>query len=182
MNKKELRKKILKVLDNMDDDLKIKKSNEAFNELINDKNVIKSENIMCFVSFKNEIDTHKLIKYFINKGKNVYIPFVDTEKNIMLISKLESFDELEKGYYGILEPKEEFLRITSPNILDTVITPGVVFDKRGYRIGYGGGFYDKFYAMENMNVKKIGFCYREQIVDRVPIEKFDVKLDYIISK
>ena len=61
-----------------------------------------------------------------------------------------------------------------------IITPGVVFDKDNYRVGYGGGFYDKFFSIKNLKAKKIGVCYKEQIMDKVPREDYDIPVDYII--
>ncbi|WP_329385293.1 5-formyltetrahydrofolate cyclo-ligase [Anaerofustis butyriciformans] len=180
MNKKDLREKIQLKLKDLHS--REEKNKLIFEELINNKDIKNSKNIMCFVSFKNEVDTHKFIKYMLKNNKNIYIPIIDSKNKIMNISKLKSFDELEKGFYGILEPKKEFIRITNPNILDIVITPGIVFAKDNYRIGYGGGFYDKFFANKKLKAKKIGLCFSEQIIESIPIDKYDIPVDYIIHK
>ena len=75
-----------------------------------------------------------------------------------------------------------FLRISNPDILDIVITPGIVFSKDNYRIGYGGGYYDKFFANKDVTALKIGLCFNEQIIEEVPTNKYDIPVDYIISK
>ncbi|MCR2033320.1 5-formyltetrahydrofolate cyclo-ligase [Anaerofustis stercorihominis] len=181
MDKVTLRNKILKILNNIDTDAKNNKNIEIYNKLISNEDIINAENIMCFVSFKDEVDTHKFIKYLIKNNKNVYIPIIDNKNKAMHISKLNSFDELETGFYNILEPKKEYVRICNPEILDVIITPGVVFDKDNYRVGYGGGYYDKFFSNKNLDAKKIGLCYKEQITPKVPREDFDIPVDYIIS-
>lgn len=180
MNKKDLREKIQLKLKDLHS--REEKNKLIFEELINNKDIKNSKNIMCFVSFKNEVDTHKFIKYMLKNNKNIYIPIIDSKNKIMNISELKSFDELEKGFYGILEPKKEFIRITNPNILDIVITPGIVFAKDNYRIGYGGGYYDKFFANKELNALKIGVCFNEQIIEKVPYNEYDIPVDYIIHK
>ncbi|MGN8914323.1 5-formyltetrahydrofolate cyclo-ligase [Anaerofustis butyriciformans] len=180
MKKEDIRKEIQLKLRNLQH--REEKNNLIFKELISNRDIEKAENIMCFVSFRNEVDTHKFIKHMLKNNKNIYIPIIDSKNKIMNISKLKSFDELEKGFYGILEPKEEFIRITDLEILDIVITPGVVFSKNNYRIGYGGGFYDKFFANKKLKSKKIGLCFSEQIIESIPIDKYDIPVDYIIHK
>lgn len=180
MKKEDIRKKIQLKLQNLQN--REEKNNLIFKELISNRDIEKSENIMCFVSFRNEVDTHRFIKYMLKNNKKIYIPIIDSKNKIMNISKLKSFDELEKGFYGILEPKKECIRITALEVLDVVITPGVVFSKDNYRIGYGGGFYDKFFANKKLKAKKIGLCFSEQIIESVPINKYDIPVDYIIHK
>ena len=180
MKKEDIRKEIQLKLQNLQH--REEKNNLIFKELISNRDIEKAENIMCFVSFRNEVDTHKFIKYMLKNNKNIYIPIIDSKNKIMNISKLKSFDELEKGFYGILEPKKEFIRITDLEVLDIVITPGVVFSKNNYRIGYGGGFYDKFFANKKLKAKKIGLCFSEQIIESIPIDKYDIPVDYIIHK
>lgn len=180
MNKKDLREKIQLKLKDLHS--REEKNKLIFEELINNKDIKNSKNIMCFVSFKNEVDTHKFIKKMLNEEKNIYIPVIDQKEKIMNISKLNSFNELKEGFYGILEPEERFLRISNPDILDVVITPGIVFSKDNYRIGYGGGYYDKFFANKDVTALKIGLCFKEQIIEKVPTNKYDIPVDYIISK
>lgn len=180
MKKEDIRKEIQLKLQNLQH--REEKNNLIFKELISNRDIEKAENIMCFVSFRNEVDTHKFIKYMLKNNKNIYIPIIDSKNKIMNISKLKSFDELEKGFYGILEPKKEFIRITDLEVLDIVITPGVVFSKNNYRIGYGGGYYDKFFANKKLKAKKIGLCFSEQIIESIPIDKYDIPVDYIIHK
>lgn len=180
MDKTKLRNDVLEILNNIDINIKNNKDNEIYDKLISNKDIKHAKNIMCFVSFKDEVNTHKFIKHLLKNDINVYIPIIDSKNKVMNISKLNSFDELETGFYNILEPKKEYIRICSPEILDVIITPGVIFDKNNYRVGYGGGFYDKFFSIKNLKAKKIGVCYKEQIMDKVPREDYDIPVDYII--
>ena len=98
MKKEDIRKEIQLKLRNLQH--REEKNNLIFKELISNRDIEKAENIMCFVSFRNEVDTHKFIKHMLKNNKNIYIPIIDSKNKIMNISKLKSFDELEKGFYG----------------------------------------------------------------------------------
>jgi len=98
-------------------------------------------------------------------------------------SIIKNFDELEPGYYNILTPKQEFIRYIDPSEIDLVIVPGAVFDREGYRVGYGGGYYDKFLSSKiRKDISKIAIAFDLQIVDKVPREEHDISVDYIITE
>lgn len=181
-SKRELRKYYLDKRSNLSEGEIIKKSKSITNRI--DQYIKKNDyfKIMIFVSFNNEIKTHQLIKKWLKEDKDIYLPYIDEEDNSMKICKINNFEsDLKKGVYGILEPKKE---IRSSNInmnLDTVIVPGLVYDKKGYRIGYGGGYYDKFLSTLNSSVKKIGIIYSGFIVDSLPKDHFDIPVDKIIT-
>ncbi len=101
---------------------------------------------------------------------------------LMDVSHLHSFDDLKENYMGILEPVKEDYDIVDPNIIDLVVTPGLAFDKAGYRIGYGGGFYDKFFASLTNNPLKMGIGYDKQLVKNVVHDSNDKPLDYFLSE
>ena len=98
----------------------------------------------------------------------------------MLAIKLNSFDDMTEGNYGILEPKHTTPKIDE-NLIDLAFIPGLAFDKRGGRVGYGGGFYDRFMNNMRKEAKKIGLAYNFQILDEVPMEKHDLFIDGIIT-
>lgn len=171
--KNELRKKYLKIRKNIRNKDYLNKV--IFNKVINNEYIKNTNVILCYVSFNNEVDTIEIIKYLLNK-KIVAVPKIENGKMEFYIIK--SLEELKVGSYNILEP------ITNKKLEDfndvVSITPGVCFQSDGYRIGYGGGFYDKFY-MEYPTIYKIGLCYKSQIVKNIEIQPFDIKVDEIIS-
>lgn len=141
----------------------------------------KSKNIMFYISFGSEVITHDMIKNTIKDGKRVYVPITDIKKKKLVISELENFDkELEISTYNILEPKKKYLRIADKKILDMVIVPGVAFDLKGHRIGYGGGYYDRF--LNDFKKIKIGLSFESQIVKNVPAEETDIMVDMVITE
>lgn len=138
--------------------------------------------IMCFVSFSDEVDTHDFIKQALDDGKRIVVPIAVHETKELKPSEIKSFEELEPGYYNILTPKAEFIRYMDPTDIDLVIVPGVVFDHYGYRIGYGGGYYDRFLPKLRKDVKKIAIGFGLQVLSRVPRESFDVPVDMLITE
>ncbi|KPU26707.1 5-formyltetrahydrofolate cyclo-ligase [Caloranaerobacter sp. TR13] len=183
MDKNELRKKILNKRKELSNKDIVNLSNKIIDLLINTTLYKNANYIMAYIDFRNEVKTEKLIKKSLEIGKKIIIPISLTESKELLLSELKDYDnELTTGAYGILEPKKEFIRKVSPQILDLIIVPGVVFDKRGYRIGYGGGYYDKFLLNISKSVPKVALAFDFQIVEKINQEKHDIPVDYIITE
>lgn len=138
---------------------------------------------MLFISFNNEVLTKPIIDNSIKHEKQVFIPVTVPKTKEIIVSELLNFEEdLEVGTFGLLEPKKDFLRPYSPEQLDLIIVPGVAFDSRGYRIGYGAGYYDRFLAKIDNDVPKISLAFDMQIINHVPNEEYDIPVDYIITE
>ena len=171
--KNELRKYYKDIRDNIED--KDIKDNKIQDKLMNNKYINDCKLILVYVSFNNEVDTINLIKYFLN-NKLVAVPKI--ENNMMNFYYIKSLSELKKGKYNILEP------VTNNMVNDFTscvsITPGVCFSRNLYRIGYGKGFYDKFYS-EHREIYKIGLTYDECIIDNFNVDMYDQKLDLVIT-
>ena len=160
-----------------------KKSTLIKNSLYSLPEFKKAKNILFYVSFNSEVDTQEIIEeLIIRKEKNVIIPYVEKNNPILQLSELKNFNELEPKTFGILEPKNSFIREFNPNKLDLIITPGAVFDLNGHRIGYGYGYYDRFLKTIKKGIIKIGLAYDFQIVEKIPEEQHDVPMDVIITE
>ena len=157
---------------------KSKKIVKRLSELEEFKN---SNTVLFYVSYNNEVFTHDLIEESLKIGKNVIVPKSDKENRNLILSKLESWDDLEKGAYDILEPKEDKISEISKNEIDMIIVPGVGFDEHGCRIGHGLGYYDEL-LRDSTNAIHIGLAFEIQIVDVIPIEEHDMPVDMIITE
>jgi 5-formyltetrahydrofolate cyclo-ligase len=178
--KNKLRIKIKKMRDAISEDDKKIFDELIFNKLINDENFKKANNYFIFVNFGSEIDTKKIIIYLLKNNKNVFVPKV-VGKN-MELRKINTLDDLEKGYMGILEPKNNCVEFKNEK-LDFILMPGLAFDRSGCRIGYGGGYYDKFLgALDYLEeIPKIAIGYKFQLIDYVPVNDYDIKVDRLIT-
>lgn len=181
MSKKELREKYTAIRAEIPEETKKKWDDEFFHNLINSDIYKQSQTIYVFVSFNDEIDTHQLITHMISQGKNVKIPVTEAGNPDMRFTRLLDMDHLEVANFGILEPKEEHLDFENIKDSDLILVPGLVFDEDGYRVGYGGGFYDKFLSKIDYDPIKIGICYEIQIGENLPREHFDIPVDYICT-
>ncbi|MDU7147618.1 MAG: 5-formyltetrahydrofolate cyclo-ligase [Clostridium sp.] len=183
MNKEEkkiLRNKILEIRDSLNNNEKELMDNKIFNELINTDLYKRAINIFIYISFSNEINTRNIIEKAFEDKKNVFIPKVYKDDKLMKAVKLNSIDELKKNSMGILEPIDDSNYIEKENI-DLIVVPGVVFDKECNRVGYGGGYYDRYLKDIKSKENKIALAYDLQIVDKIESEVHDIKVDYIIT-
>lgn len=182
MDKKALRKELLIKRENLTEKEILKKSNLITNSIYNSKVYRDAKTIMTYISFKNEVYTHNIIKKSIIENKKIVVPITIPETKELKISQVLDFNELEIGYYNILTPKKEFLRYIDPKDIDLVLVPGVAFDKNGYRIGYGGGYYDRFLDKLRKDAIKIGLAFDLQLIDKVPKDNYDKPVDIIITE
>lgn len=182
LNKKLLRKEIIQLRDNLDSNNKNIMDSDIFDNLISTEILDKYNNIFCYVNFGSEIDTMKIMEYILQKNKNLYIPYIDKDNDIMKLSLIKNLKEdLEPGYYNIPEPKKSLRNFVNNDIIDLVITPGVAFTREKYRMGYGGGFYDRFFSSLNSNPLKVALLYDFQLVNEIPVEEFDIPVNMLIS-
>ncbi len=182
MDKKSLRKKTLQKRGQLSTETIIKYSDIIAYKLYKMDFYKEANTIMSFISFDSEVNTHEIIKNSLKQGKSIVVPVTIPETKEMKVSHVLDFSELEIGYYNILTPKKEYLRFVSPNNIDLILVPGVTFDRNGYRVGYGGGYYDRFFSKLNKEVTKIGLAYDLQITDEVPRDSFDIPVDLIITE
>lgn len=159
---------------------KTKKDQKICSKLEKNPFFKKAKNILFYASIKEEgeVDTWRLIKKYI-QIKNLFFPRVQSNSKILEICQIKNTSQLQAGYKKILEPHGDCKKI-APKKIDLVIVPGLAFDKQGNRIGYGDGFYDRL--LKKMKCPAIALAYEFQIVQSVPGEKHDVKIDQIITE
>jgi len=182
LDKKALREAMIKKRKEITQDEKAKKSNAIKEKLFETEHYKNADFIFTFISTDEEIDTHNIIRESLKKGKRIGVPITLPKERKLVVSEIKDFDnELEMGFYGILSPKKEYIREISPNEVDVVLVPGLIFREDGFRIGYGGGYYDRF-LRDAKSAVKIGLCYEIQIDEDIPIEMHDIPVDYIITE
>ncbi len=175
--KKELRAKILLERDNLQVSYITEASELIIRSLINCEEYINASTLFTYVDFKNEVKTKNLIEYALATGKRVCVPLCQ-EKGEMLAVEIRSLDDLKIGTYGTLEPSKK-TPLVSPEEIDLTIIPCLCADKNGYRLGYGGGFYDRF--LSESQSTNILLCFSNFVYSKVPVESHDIKVDKLIS-
>ena len=181
--KKELlRHEMLAKRDALSAEERLKKSSEIVSRLLKNSDIIKAISIFTYVSFRSEVETHGMINSFLAQGKVVSVPFTDMNKKTIIPSIIKSVkNDLVPGTFGISEPVAEKLCPMLVDDIDIVIMPGAAFNIKGCRIGYGGGFYDRF--LQKRSISSYALAFDFQIVDEVPFSpEYDVKVDYIVTE
>lgn len=140
-----------------------------------------AHHILMYMPFRQEVDIRPLMEYAWAQGKTLYLPKSEPKTKTITIYEVGGFNELQPGTYGILEPAAESCRIGQAADVDVVIVPGVVFDRAGYRIGYGGGYYDRFLPQLKPRTLFVGVAFSLQVVDRLTREAFDRQLDVLVT-
>lgn len=181
--KRELRKKVQEVRDNLDPERRQLLSSEIGENLWSIPEFSQAETLLFFLSFRSEVDTKPMILRALEEKKAVCVPCTDMETKAMMASHIMNLDgDLRMGNYNILEPREECLRPVSPERIDVVLMPGVAFDLTGGRLGYGGGYYDRFLERCSPRCLLIALAFELQIVEHVPCADHDIHIHKIVTE
>ena len=175
MDKKELRRQIRERKRAMTEAEIVEKS-RALGELFANSDLYReAKTIYGYLPYNQEVRTVPMLQQAIRDGKRVAVPRVCGEE--MIFYYMTDFDRVEKSGYGIPEPLGDEPVADDPTAL--VLMPGLAFDAEGHRIGYGGGFYDRFLAQEP-NHPTLALCYDFQMLPKVETEEFDIPVDYVL--
>jgi 5-formyltetrahydrofolate cyclo-ligase len=182
--KRALRKKVLALRDALTPEERVRKSRAIKSLLFQLPEFIQAKTVMFFISFRSEVLTEEMIKAAILLKKKVVVPVTDHENRCLVLSELQDYDhDLVPATYGILEPKKEKIKEVRPDELDLIVAPGSVFDEKGRRIGYGGGYYDKLLRCLQGKIPVTALAFELQIVNEVPCNpERDIPVDLIITE
>ncbi len=179
-----MRKAILAARDHLNAE-EISANSEAIRQrLLASDEITAAATICSYVSFRSEVQTLPLIESLLARGKRVVVPLTRiSERRLDLVAIDDPANDLVPGYCNIPEPREALLprHLVDPQDLDLIILPGSVFDLRGGRFGYGGGYYDRLLA-QVPGAGRIALAYELQVVDRLPLAEHDELLDRIVTE
>ncbi|KJR96949.1 MAG: hypothetical protein VR65_26285 [Desulfobulbaceae bacterium BRH_c16a] len=179
-----LRKNILAVRNQLTLEEITIKSQAIQESLLSLDQVLSRQSIFVYVSFRSEVSTLDLIKKLIDIGKTVTVPVTRVrEKRLDAIRITHPAADLQPGYCMIPEPSEELCRSNkfAPEEIETILLPGSVFDERGGRFGYGGGYYDRFLA-QIPTANRIGLAFDLQVIEMAPLSAHDQLLDLVVTE
>ena len=154
---------------------------DAFNQLTEQIKFNAVDCIGSFMSIRSEISTKQLNTKILKMKKKLAFPTIEKNSETLIFKTTNSLKNFKLGKFNIPEPKDNNKEIT-PQLF---FVPCLGFDLKGYRIGYGGGFYDKtFEKLKKLNLSfnTVGFAYDDQKQNELPIEKFDYKLDFVLTE
>ena len=174
-DKKELRRIIRELKNIISPAFANKSANAVLHHLENIAIFKESKNILLYSSLPDELDTAPIIDACQSQGKDIYLPRVEGD-DIVILKANDA--HLAIGSYNIYEPIGDNI-ITDNSIIDLAIIPGMAFDQNGNRLGRGKGYYDRF--LSNFNGTTVGIGYDFQLLDAIPTEAHDKRMDWIVT-
>jgi 5-formyltetrahydrofolate cyclo-ligase len=138
--------------------------------------------IFAFLPFNGEVDLDRFISACAAEGKKVYLPKTYKSEKQMRPFLFTGWDRLTSGPYGIREPNPMFSEMWQGKPFDVMIVPGVAFTRKGERLGYGGGYYDRFFEGIKSLPALIAPCFEMQIVDVIPVETHDILVNHLVTE
>ncbi|MCO7176509.1 5-formyltetrahydrofolate cyclo-ligase [Sporolactobacillus kofuensis] len=180
LQKQKIRNQILHEMEQIDETLFTEKCKKVRNRLFDSDLWKNTKTLGITLSIGREIETMAIITRAWAEKKRVAVPKCDPSDRSLHFYKLDSFRQLESGYFGLMEPITEKTRAVDKHAIDLLIVPGVGFDLNGYRIGYGGGYYDRF--LQRFSGLTVSLLLQMQLIDAVPVEEHDQNVDWLITE
>ena len=150
------------------------KLSEKFLSLPEFKN---ADTVMLYMSFRSEVETAGIIGAVLASGKRLVLPKCKVGMNEIIPCIVENLNELKEGSYGILEPDGS--KVCDKSEIDIVAVPALAFDRENFRLGYGGGYYDRF--LKNFSGFSVGLCFSETLTDKLPRGEFDICVNKVLT-
>lgn len=179
--KNAVRKEVLGKRDQIPHELKGLKDSSIKQRLLTLPEFLSARSVLFYASFRSEVETSGIIRESLSMGKRAILPKVDKGRHGLRLYEIKSLDELVAGFMGIPEPFQTEKKEIPLDKIDLVIIPGAGYDYSGNRLGYGGGYYDILLSGRKKNMPIIALAYEEQLIDAIPAEKHDVKVDMIVT-
>jgi len=183
MNKKDLRKIMLSKRNVLSSESIFERSEIILERFYQSSLYKDAKKIMTYVPFQRELRTDLLIQRSLADGKEIYIPVtVPKEKKLIPSKLLDLKKDLIAGHFGVPEPRPSAFRPVPPQKIDLIIVPGLVFTRKGYRVGYGGGYYDRFLANPKVEASKVSLVFDFQILSDLPVDDYDLPVEWIFTE
>lgn len=181
--KKVLREKFAAVRDSVSAESREVQQSEIFNAVVESAEYKKADCVFLYVSFGSEVSTRSLLDRALDDGKSVAVPLCDVKRHTMTVVLIDSMKCLKEGAYGIPEPDRGAvlrgeLKTAEPEEIDLAVVPALAFDVEGNRLGYGGGYYDRF--LESYQGVSLGLAFGECVCERLEVEAFDRPVSRVV--
>ncbi len=176
-----IRQDILRKRDSLDSGARRSKDLRIRETLLSLPEFDQADVVLFFASFRSEVSTFPIMEEALRLGKSVLLPRVNAHKRELRLFEIRGIDELSPGYMRIPEPAVSGKRERDVNDASLVVLPGAAFDPEGDRLGYGGGYYDRLLARLTRKIPLVALAYEEQIVDSLPFDVHDIKVDVIVT-
>lgn len=177
--KRSIRSEILELRNSLSEREITEKSLLICDKLFTIDEIANAKIFFIYSNIQSEVETSCIIETLLDQGKTVALPRIEDLDTPMALHAIDSLNNLQSGPFGIPEPHHEDPVVPEKDV-DVAIIPGIAFDESGWRLGWGGGFYDRF--LSKTSAISLGLAFEVQITDKLPIEMHDKQVDYIITE
>lgn len=139
-----------------------------------------ADTILFYAALDDEINIDECIDFALSQGKKAALPVCLDDNGNMKFYYINSLNDIKTGHFGVREPDINICREVTDYNGSICIVPAIAYDKKGYRLGYGKGYYDRF--LENYSFISVGLCYNDLVIDVLPTGKYDIPVDCIITE
>ena len=181
--KKELRKRCTLLRDGMTPEEKSAADERILRLLCSLSSYRCAPIVLLYAPIKSEIDVSPLLKSVLEQGKQLALPLCEKEPGVMTFRLVDDLSRLKKGSFGVMEPSEDCPAVPEHLLRSKdalLVVPALAFDKKGYRLGYGKGYYDRF--LSDFEGVSVGLVYRRLLFDHLPKGYYDRKVKLLISE
>lgn len=182
MDKKQIRQFVMKLRSALSTYEREAHSEAILMNLLSTDYYKEAKHVASFVDFRDEVYMSPINHHILESEKSLYLPYVDMKEKRMTFHRVTDLSDLTLSKYGILEPNPQMHPEVDIQCFDLVLTPGVAFDHTGHRLGYGGGFYDRFFQALSSDVPRLGIAFSIQQLDLLPLEPHDLPLTGLITE
>lgn len=179
--KAEVREACLSLRTSLGDEERRRKSEIIQQKLMDLPEFQLAQTVMLFLDFRDEVETTAIAEATIAAKKRLVLPRCAPDGILLPIEVRDLIQDIEPGTWGIREPKLT-LGVVEPSEIDLVVVPGAGFDQQGNRLGYGGGYYDRFFMLLNPLTPRVALAFECQVVPEVPVDKHDAKMSKLITE
>ena len=180
--KRRMRRSILAVRRSLSEGERLARSRRVWQRVVTLTGYQRARMVLAYMAFDGEVLTDGLIRQATASGKQLVLPMVQADRQGLALYGIDDLErDLAPGYHGILEPQPHSTRMVVPESLDLAFVPGIAFDLRGGRLGYGAGFYDRLLSQLPRDIPTVGLAFDFQIIPRLPLQPHDVMLEAIVA-
>ncbi len=178
-NKVQLRNEMKKSLASIQEHLYRRYCEELKEKLVSSEEWKQADTIGITISVGREVETREIIETAWHEGKKIAVPKCFPDQKLLQFYQITSFDEVEDSFYSLKEPITSITPLVEKKEIDLLIVPGLVFDLFGYRIGFGGGYYDRF--LVDYPNKTVSLALKAQIIEEIPRNSYDIPINKIMT-
>lgn len=182
--KDNIRRELLELRSRIRDHDHSHRSSRVMQQVMDSEEYSRCSRVLAYMPIRSEVSTSDLLSHALGSGMVVYLPRVARDRHELEIVRVSDLSrDLVKGTFGILEPAWALQSADHAEIerIELAVIPGVAFDREGYRLGYGAGYFDRFLSRLSADCVTMGVCFDEQLVERLPRDPLDVPVKRVVS-